>query len=313
MADIKLFSFEGKPIEKLIEVVSNGIGVLYKPKAIRKEADAQAYAIGIIENAKAIAIANGKEIDFDTNERLSERLLNRELKRQQNIDAVVEIAANELSSERCISDEDVDLDWTTRFFNITQDISDVEMQKLWGQILAGEVKKPRSYSLRTMELLKNLSKDEAQTFVKIANLSLFGAQKYFIFNPDNGKFLEENFAIKFPDLLLLKEVGLLLSEENLQIQFEAPHSEDTTTIIQYQNKGLVIDRKVGAPIIKLKVLVFTSIASELLKLTQPTFELKYIQLIKSRIASEFVDIKYGDILDESDGQISVTNIQQIFD
>ena len=48
-------NIDGKPLEKLIEVVSNGIGTLYRPRKIRKEADAQAYAIKVLENAKAIA------------------------------------------------------------------------------------------------------------------------------------------------------------------------------------------------------------------------------------------------------------------
>ena len=42
-------NIDGKPLEKLIEVVSNGIGTLYRPRKIRKEAEAQAYAIKVQE------------------------------------------------------------------------------------------------------------------------------------------------------------------------------------------------------------------------------------------------------------------------
>lgn len=52
MPEFNLIKLEGKPFEKLIEVISNGIGTLYKPRSIRKEADAKAYEIGIIESAK---------------------------------------------------------------------------------------------------------------------------------------------------------------------------------------------------------------------------------------------------------------------
>lgn len=135
-----LVKIDGKPLEKLIEVVSNGIGTLYRPRAMRKEADAKAYEIKVVEKAKAEALAEGKLIEAENLDRLNERLLAKEVKRQNNIDDVVEIAASHLQSEPTVTEETVNEDWTTRFFDIVQDVSDDEMKKLWGQILAGEVK-----------------------------------------------------------------------------------------------------------------------------------------------------------------------------
>ena len=203
MAEINLIKIDGKPLEKLIDVISKGIGTVYRPKAIRKEAEAKAYEIELIERAKSKALAEGREIEADTYDRIQDRLLNKETKRQRNIDTVASIAAEELKDEQTVSEEPVNEDWSTRYFNIVEDISDNEMQTLWGRILAGEVKKPNSYSLRTLEFLKNLSKNEALSFVKVANLSLFGSGKNFVFNPDNGKYLEENHQIKFLDLCFL--------------------------------------------------------------------------------------------------------------
>lgn len=312
MTDINIVKFDGKPIEKLLEVISKGFGTIYKPRAIRKEAEARAYEIELIELAKSKALAQGKEIEFETYERLQDRLFNKELKRQNNIDNVAEIAAAELEKETSVSDEPVSEDWTTRFFNIAEDISDNEMQDIWGRILAGEVKKPKSYSLRTLEFLKNLSKDEALAFVKVANLSLLGAGKYCVFNPDNGKFLEENFDIKFSDLLQLKELGLINSDSNLQLKLKPPTKEDYITMT-YNNKAIVIERKLGASAQTFKALIFTSIATELLQLVQPVIELKYIQMIKKHLKQEKIDVKIGDIALLPDGQQIVQNIMEIPD
>lgn len=60
MPEFNLIRLEGKPFEKLIDVISKGIGTIYKPRSIRKEADAKAYEIGIIKNAKAKALSEGK-------------------------------------------------------------------------------------------------------------------------------------------------------------------------------------------------------------------------------------------------------------
>ena len=48
MESIVKISLDGKPLEKLIDVVSKGIGTLYRPRQIRKEADARAAALSRI-------------------------------------------------------------------------------------------------------------------------------------------------------------------------------------------------------------------------------------------------------------------------
>ena len=62
MADlIESLSGITAPVIKLIEVVNDGIGTLYAPRRIRKEADARAYEIVTIEKAKTAAEINRKE------------------------------------------------------------------------------------------------------------------------------------------------------------------------------------------------------------------------------------------------------------
>ena len=66
-------------------------------------------------------------------------------------------------------DNKVEDDWLFAWREM-QDASPVKLQQLWGQVLAGEVKSPGSYSYRTLEFLKGLSKDEAE---KISTLARF--------------------------------------------------------------------------------------------------------------------------------------------
>jgi uncharacterized membrane protein YqiK len=58
MAEVNIVKIEGKPIEKLIETISNGIGTLYRPRAIRKEAEAKAYETKAVGEAEASKIAD---------------------------------------------------------------------------------------------------------------------------------------------------------------------------------------------------------------------------------------------------------------
>jgi hypothetical protein len=57
--------------------------------------------------------------------------MHKELRRQNNIDSISEIALSQLENEATLSKEKVSEDRSTRFFNISQDISEEEMQEIW--------------------------------------------------------------------------------------------------------------------------------------------------------------------------------------
>lgn len=140
-----------KPLEKLIEVISAGIGGLSKPYLIRKTADAKAYEINKIAQAirdnqddlKSIEMRNEKlslmSVDYNLNQgelslekRAHNRINFKEQKKQINIESVTQKAAEKLAQETEISDAPVDPDWITRFFDYAEDISNENMQDLWG-------------------------------------------------------------------------------------------------------------------------------------------------------------------------------------
>lgn len=302
-----LITFEGKPIEKLIEVISQGIGTLYKPRAIRKEADSEAYKIGVIERAKSNAIAEGKIIDFELYENIQQRIVYQETRKQINIDNIAQIAGTQLNQEQEVSDEKIENDWTTRFFNIAEDISDEEMQNLWGRILAGEIKKPKSFSIRTLELLKNLSKEEAEIFTKFSNLKIFAGNTSMVFNQDDGKFLEDEFGIKFTDRLLLTELGLISSENNLEFSFFATDTDKKINFIEFGNKGIFIERPENTPKQAISVLVFTKVGSELSKLIDQEPNINYIRKICSSFVLPNVKIEFGDLVKLPNGQALLLN------
>ncbi|PZO24321.1 MAG: hypothetical protein DCE86_16775, partial [Flavobacteriaceae bacterium] len=81
------------------------------------------------------------------------------------------------------------------------------MQKIWSKILAGEFKSPNSFSLKTLDFLKNLSKDEATLFIQSAKcvFSYDGIGSFIITNENQTV----DGLLKLKDILLLKEIGVL--------------------------------------------------------------------------------------------------------
>lgn len=335
------------PIDKLIDIVSSSVGRISKSYFDRKDSDNKAYEIkkiaeakaeemqimskaikenysltsGItysdekiaIESPKGLAKSESKELDSNNfpipnlQERTDNRLDFQQNKKQLNIENVTAYAAEELKSEKEVTDEHIDDDWITRFFNITEDISNEEMQAIWGRILAGEIKKPKSYSLRTLELLKNLSKEEADCFMKFCKAKIVSGNKYFIYNQDNGKLLEGEFDITFSDILLMTELGLISSENNFEFSFPPTLQTEDTILMNYGNKGIVFYRGGNVPKQPIQVLLFTKTGIELSRLVSQTPNQNYIKKICSSFNHENVKIEYGDLLETENGQLMLLN------
>lgn len=287
-----LIKFEGKPIEKFIEVVSQGIGRLYNPTAIRKEARAEAYKIGVIENAKAKANVESQLIGLELSETIQQRLIYQETRKQNNIESVIEIAAEQIEQQDEVSNEKVDNDWTTRFFRIVEDISASDMQKLWGRILSGEVKQPGSFSLRTLEILKNLSREEAEIFTKFSELKIETNNRDFI--PYRSISDLEKFNIQFSEILLLTELGLISSGNSLALVSKGNEKEIRVT---YSNgeTGILVTKSPNQSTHTVRILSFTKTGSELSGLITFEKNQKYIDYVCSHLSSPHTKIKVGQI------------------
>lgn len=241
-----------KPFGKLIEVVSKGIGTVYRPHAIRSEADAEAYKIRAIAAAKADAKlieANGKvqvahalaapptvtpalaapseeSLALGTAARAKARVLTKEVEAQLNIEAIVDQAAANLAGD--VSDAPVDDGWRRKFFMEAENVCDHDLQVLWGKILAGEVASPGRYSLRTLDTLRQLTKQEAELFTIAANLADSAGNIYLPGEPSSL----EDFGLHYGALLSLREAGLLHSSDTLHRHFkDSPQDFKQTTVV----------------------------------------------------------------------------------
>jgi len=182
-----------EPTIKLLETVSRGVGTLYEPRKIRKLAEARTYEINVISEAVRsnmdIPIVynpeNGVVIDAskfqEMSERAGKRFLFHEITKQQNIDSVVDKAYLELEGDESVSSDPVGQDWILRFFNSVGEVSNKQMQALWAKVLSGEVRKPGSFSLRTLLLLNTLSELEAEALKRIAPFSITHSNASFLY------------------------------------------------------------------------------------------------------------------------------------
>lgn len=292
-------NIDGKPLEKLIQVVSDGIGTLYRPRKIRKEADAQAYAIKVLENAKAEAGAESALIEAETAQRIGQRIVAKEIRRQENIDTVVEMAAKNLQGKE-VSEKPVEPDWASRFFEIVKDVSKEEMRVLWAKILAKEIERPDSYSLRTLELLRNISFEEAELFARLSEFVFILDEYSFVFTGD--KELNKH-GFNYYYLSKLKEAGLLQTGEGATRTFSPSKSATYTHRFICGNKFIIITIPPESKKIVLPIILLTQAGSELIDLTEHKDNFSYLKDFAAffKKSNPAVSVKYGNIL-ERDGK-----------
>ena len=183
-------------LAKLAQTIGNWLGL--EARAIERNAEAEAYAY--VRKVDAENAAN--IIRLQGEEQVANYMLAREKRKLNNVQNVIEQAQQHFVEEEQVSDEPVNSDWINRFFTIVEDVSDAEMQQLWARILAGEVKRPKSYSLRTLEVLRNMTKEEAERITQVSPFVLH-----------DGMICSEDFGINIEAQSFLDELGLICGEE----------------------------------------------------------------------------------------------------
>ncbi|WP_167512638.1 DUF2806 domain-containing protein [Oceanidesulfovibrio marinus] len=207
-------------VDKLLNTVGRGLGWVFDPTQQRRLAAAK--ADGIITEARAWAeaeriLSKGPSAPFELFPselldqfdegvrklalRAGRRFQHQELKREANRTRIIQYAIDEIQNKKNISPEEVDEDWITNFFNQAQDVSNEQMQSLWGRILAGEVRNPSSFSFKTLNILKSISSKDANLFSKYASCMINNADIYIINN-----FYDYNEMLYLIDLELLNPV-----------------------------------------------------------------------------------------------------------
>ena len=174
-------------------------------------------------------------------------------------------------------DGTVDDDWLHRWRDSASKVSSETLQTLWGRVLAGEVKAPGAFSLRTLEFLKNLSQEEAR---RIEKLAPFVIDNSFVFS-DNQDALESE-GISFSSLVELQDLGMITQAmAGLRVTLQIPRSG--RGLFSY-NRVLIVtpDAEKNAEL-NLAVYRLTSLGSQVLRLGSFTTRDTYFRSVGEEI------------------------------
>jgi hypothetical protein len=150
------------------------------------------------------------------------------VRERANLDQIAEIAVAELSGpeEHATAAEEappISDDWLNNFETEASQLSSEDMQRMFGKILAGEIRRPSSYSIRTVKLMAQLDRPAATLFKLLCSLAVC------LRNPVTGQVYDArvvsfegsaaqnslaSYGLSFNELNVLEEYGLIISDYN---------------------------------------------------------------------------------------------------
>ena len=280
-------------LQKLVEYVASGIGsaagTLFAPlsahrrgKALEIEAKHRTKALAIIAEGHrdALAIMDNPEAElsgeFSIRDSVEQMVSFQQERRMGNIASVAYRAADLLSDADTVPDQEPDHDWTARFFNDVQDVSSEEMQELWARVLAGQVERPGSTSVKALDILRNMDQETARLFERLCSLSVSMVlpsnvtleSRVISLGKDAAENSLEEFNLFYNRLNLLNEHGLIISGYNSWRDYKGSVVQDRSVDIplRYQNSFwalLPLDEFEQGDNLKIRGVAFTEAGKEL--------------------------------------------------
>jgi hypothetical protein len=200
----------------------------------RAESQARVKLIGVTAEQMSTQLS----VDPRFAEIASARHAQKIVRQQVNLTRVSEVAAEELASPGAAAvnadapsaaeGAEIDEDWLNVFESEAAEKSSEHMQMLFGKILAGEIRRPKSFSIKAIRLISQLDTPTAQLFKRLCS-SAISLQR-----PD-GVLIDvrvcslggnaaanslQSHGLSFDQLNVLQESGLIIADYNSYAGYE---------------------------------------------------------------------------------------------
>lgn len=254
--------------------------------AAEKRAETQARIKIISTGSEQIA----KQMDVDPEfARVAVKKYGQKIVREQvNLDKVSEIAAHqihqdiiraELKPDETTEIPPINEDWLNNFEKEASQKSTEEMQLLFGRILAGEIQRPSSFSIKTVKLLGELDHSAAILFRHLCSLCVclkFGNIYIDARVPSLGGNAASNalqkYGLGFSMLNILHEYGLIIPDYNSYFDYQmciAHENSQVKFILSHQSNDyqlLPLAGRTKDQSLKLSGVAFSNSGMELMQI-----------------------------------------------
>ncbi|MFQ1894834.1 DUF2806 domain-containing protein [Aeromonas veronii] len=198
--------------------------------------------------------------------------------------------------------KNIDDDWLFRWRDYAGEISNESMQSLWGRILAGEVKSPGSFSLRTLEFMRNLSQEEAKAIEHLLQFVTGGVI-----------WRDDSLGIPFSTLMSIQDLGVISGVESLGLttRWQSDDQSAFVKAIISNGKVLIIKHENPKKEVSLPVYILTNTGKQLLRLGKFQSNIPHLERLAREIHKQGFSIIVADFINISSNQIRIFNEKEI--
>ena len=151
-----------------------------------------------------------------------------------------------------------DADWLIRFIHYSKEISNLELQKKWSEVLAREFEEPGSFDLLTLSILSNMNKKDL-AICETASELVFSEEYLFKVGEENDLNV---FNLDKVAISQLQALGILNDSLDLTAVFSA---EEGGLTFDYYGAKLIL-RHDSLAVFSLPVFKFTNSGIQILRL-----------------------------------------------
>lgn len=226
-------------------------------KGVMADAEAKAH----IKKQLAAEVGRRALTDEGLLDRMATRWLGDELKKQINREAVAVEAAEDLRSDPPQADKSVDEDFLDRLGSYAENATSERMQKLFGRVLAGEIRTPGTYSLAALNALSLMDQRVAQAVEKAAHWVIGD------FIPGDGPFAA---GATFGTKSVLEEAGLCYAPASRMRKVKAVNGQ-VVLAANDKDGAPVFHILTDSPEVSLSITPLTSMGRQIMGLVATTY------------------------------------------
>lgn len=137
------------------------------------------------------------------------------------------------------TEKEASQDFINRWRNEAKQIHSEELQNIWGRLMAEEINNPDSVSLRTLDMVKNISRNEAELFVGVLKYIYQGiglivckANEDDPIDQGYRVYLQAKYIIDYKKLFTLRDAGVILGVGSIN---SGVHNHSLTLFIFSKN------------------------------------------------------------------------------
>lgn len=227
--------------------------------------DGQTESFRLVEASIARNVAAQAGGDQAIVDRAMNVLVRKEYRKQINREAVAKAMlenlgahgsdANSVDQETPLAQPDDD--WLNVFERFAEDASSERIQGLWGRVLAGEIRQPGRFSMRTLRFLSEFSQADALTFEIFAAMAFGNGTPNSLVNPPDRKDIS--------DLIHLEAHGLIQGATGTGLRQTLTYDQNGFAMISEGDLRILLKGEPNSHIVR-GIILLTPLGQELLGL-----------------------------------------------